>query len=129
MPLTTLNMRGVSIMDAQLVQLRQAPLQSLNLSSRLITDDGVRTLVEGMPLATLRLEGCSGVTEGILATLAGLPLVYLYVDGGNFSDAGLGGLIQAVPSIKEVCVTVGGEGIPVWKKERKIMYGQASGSA
>lgn len=109
MALTSLDFSYCSqVTNVGLAELRKMPLEVLYLEAcHRVTDEGVRSLVEGKQLKTLNLVGCWGLTEGILPDLASLPLVKLSLSQKTFSDAGLEVLRRAVPTIKELYLRSG----------------------
>lgn len=113
MPLTSLHLGRYypDITDGGLAELRAAPLKDLYLvCCDRVTDDGVRSLIEGKSLTRISLSACRRLSSGILPTLIDLPLEKLLVsgfgaDGGlSSSDAAMDGLFQAIPSLQELTV-------------------------
>lgn len=140
MPLAALDLTFCQrISDAGLRELREAPLTDLSLfGCQKVTNVGVGSLVVGKPLDTLAkldISNCKMVSDGILPILVGLPLVYLIVSrldenhtltSGDFSDGGLNGLIQAVPTFKEVRVKVTSYLSHPISPPEVVLYGRAS---
>lgn len=63
---------------------------------------GIRSLIAGKPLTWLSLEDIRVIADDMVPTIQGLPLaakLSLHVTYGQFSEAGLGELREAVSSV------------------------------